>query len=98
VPQIPWQWLDKCSRKKAWTVPRKTKLTETKKGERDEEQNKENAHNFLWNEGDCSQRICPGSPNSQFHILLWRFMAIVWECTKTYLRTLATKGLAVASR
>jgi hypothetical protein len=48
----PVQWLDKCLAKKAWAIHRKSKLTETEKGETGEE----HAHNFLWNQGDCSQK------------------------------------------
>jgi hypothetical protein len=32
---------------------------------------------------DCSQRFRPGSPNSQFRILLWRFTATAWTRVKT---------------
>jgi hypothetical protein len=44
------------------------------------------------------QRICPGKPNSQFFILLWRFTETAWKWAKTSPRTLGTKELAVASR
>jgi hypothetical protein len=34
---------------------------------------------FLWHQGDFSQRICPGRPNSQFYILLWCFTVTAWN-------------------
>jgi hypothetical protein len=34
----------------------------------------------------------------QFSMLLWRFRETAWKCATTSLRTLATKGLVVASR
>jgi hypothetical protein len=37
-----------------------------RKGETVEEQSQANAHNFLRHQGDCSQRIRPRRPNSQF--------------------------------
>jgi hypothetical protein len=80
----PRQWLEKHSGEKVWAVQRclngMSKLTENKK-RRD--------RCFLCHQGDCSQRICPGRPNSQFCILLWHFtMNAV---------TLVTKELAVAA-
>jgi hypothetical protein len=35
---------------------------------------KSSEYNFLWNKGECSQRICPGRLNSQLCTLLWCFM------------------------
>jgi hypothetical protein len=76
---------------KAWAL-HKSKLTET-----GEEQSREHAHNFPWHQGNCSQILRPGRPNSQFRILLRRFKASAWKCTKTSPQTLATKELAVAT-
>jgi hypothetical protein len=89
----PWQWLGKCSGKKAWAV-----LTETGKGETDEVQSQEHAHYFLWHQREYPQRTRPSRPNSQFHILLRCFTATAWKCAKTSPRTLATRKLVVASR
>jgi hypothetical protein len=50
-----WQWLDKRSGKEAW-------------GETYEEQIQEHVYHFLWYQAECSQRIRPGRPNSQFRI------------------------------
>jgi hypothetical protein len=96
VWQRPWQWLDKRLGKKAWAVHGKSKLTKTEKSET--EQSKMHAHNFLWRQGDYSQIIRSGRPNSHFRILLWRFRAIDWKCANTSHQTLATKELAVASQ
>jgi hypothetical protein len=74
----------------------KFKLTETRKGETGEEQSQEHAHHCLWHQWDCSQRIHPSRPVSQFCILLWRFTVTAWECGKTFPWTLTTKELAVA--
>jgi hypothetical protein len=52
---------------------------------------------IFFHQEHCSQRIRPVGPNSQFRILLWRFMATTWKCAKTSPRTLATKELVVAS-
>jgi hypothetical protein len=46
-----------------------------KKGETGEEQSQEHAHHILWHQGNCSQRIRPCKPNSQFRILLSHFTA-----------------------
>jgi hypothetical protein len=46
------------------------KLTETEEGETVEQQSQEHAYSFLCHQGDCSQRIRPGKPNSQFRLLL----------------------------
>jgi hypothetical protein len=41
-----------------------------KKSEIGEEQNENHAHHFLLHLGDCSQKICPLRPDSQFCLLL----------------------------
>jgi hypothetical protein len=76
VQQKPWQWLDKCPGKKAWAAHK----THRERKKRDWWR----AYvNFLWHQGHCSQRICPGRPNSHFCILLWSFTVTVWKCAKT---------------
>jgi hypothetical protein len=45
----------------------KNKLAENEKGETGEEQSQQHV---ILHQGDCSQRICPGRPNSQFRMLL----------------------------
>jgi hypothetical protein len=47
VRRRPWKVLEKHSRMKAWAIHRKSKLTETEKGETGEEQNQEHDHFFL---------------------------------------------------
>jgi hypothetical protein len=53
------------------------------KKETGEKQSQGHSRHSLWQQGDCSQRICPGRPNSQFRILLWHFTATAWKCAKT---------------
>jgi hypothetical protein len=98
VQRRPSQWLDKRSGKKARALNVKSKFTDTEKGKTGEEQSQEHTHNFLRNQGYCSQRIRPGKPNSQFRITLWRFTVTAWKCAKTCTRTLATRELDVASQ
>jgi hypothetical protein len=69
-----------------------------KKGETSEEQSQKHVHHFIWHQGDCSQRICPGRPNSHLLILMCLFTATALNCARTSPRTLATKELAVVSR
>jgi hypothetical protein len=45
------------------------------KNETGEEKSQEHAYIFLCHKGDCSERIHPGRPNSQFRILLLLFTA-----------------------
>jgi hypothetical protein len=47
-----------------------SKLAQTEKGEAVEVQSREHVHHFLSQQGDCSEIIRPGRPNSQFRILL----------------------------
>jgi hypothetical protein len=77
VWQRPWHWLE---RNKAQAVHRKSKLTETEKGETGEEQSQEHDNHFLLHQWECSQRSFPGRPNSQFRILLWHFTVTAWRC------------------
>jgi hypothetical protein len=94
----PWQWLDKREEKKAWAFHGESELTETEQGETVEEQSQEHAHHFLSYQGDYSQTIRAGRPNSQSACYSNVLTAIVWKCAKTSPRTLATQELAVASR
>jgi hypothetical protein len=84
------------SGKKVWAVHGKSELTETEKRRAGAEQNQERAYQLL-HQGDCSQRTCPGRPNSHFGILLWHFTALALKCAKISHRTLWTKKLVVAS-
>jgi hypothetical protein len=92
-----WQWLDKNSGKNAWAVHGKSKLTATKKDETGEDQSVEHVHHFLWDLGDCSQRIHPDRPNNQIRITVM-FYGDFWKCVKTSPWSLATTGLALPSR
>jgi hypothetical protein len=90
VRREPWQWLDKRSRKKSWSVYETYELTGTgKHGETSEEQSQEHAHHFPISWGLFTKNL-----SSQFkqsvHILLdvlWR----QWKCVKTSSRNLTTK-------
>jgi hypothetical protein len=87
-----WPW------DKATILPiEKSKFTETEKREIGKGQSQEHAHHFLWHQGDCSQRVCPGMPNSQFRIPRRCFMAAADKCVKISPRALVTKELAVTS-
>jgi hypothetical protein len=94
VWQRPWQLLDKRLGKKAWAIHIKSKLTETKKDWWDTSRASWRACSSF----SLTSVICPGSRNSQFRILLWRFMATAQKCAKISPQTLATKELAVASQ
>jgi hypothetical protein len=48
---------------------RRSRLIETENGDTSEEQGRKHAHNFLWHQGNRSQRIRPGRTNSQLYIL-----------------------------
>jgi hypothetical protein len=54
-----------------------------RKSETGGEQSQEHPHTFLWHQWDCLHRIRPNRPNSQFHILLWPFMATASKYVKT---------------
>jgi hypothetical protein len=47
--------------------------------DRKSSRSEEHAHNFLQYQGDCSQRIRPSRPDSEFRILLWCFCG---DCLK----------------
>jgi hypothetical protein len=77
----------------------KPKFTGTKKKSKaGEEQSQVHAYHILWRQGTVHKEFFLAGQNSQFHILLWRFMVTAWKCVKTSPWTLATKELAVASR
>lgn len=46
-----------------------------------------------WQNEDCSLRISPARPITQYRIILWHFTATLWTFAKTSNRTLATKLL-----
>jgi hypothetical protein len=82
----PWKRLDKHSRKKAWAIymgawMARPNSTRPKKADRWREKSRA-SHYLLWHRGDCSERIGPGRPNSQFRIL-WCFMVTPLKCAKT---------------
>jgi hypothetical protein len=83
VWQITWQWLDKHSGKKARAVHGNSKFIKTEKRKAGKEQSQDHADHFLCHQGNCSQMIHPGRPNSQFCILLWCFTATAWKCANT---------------
>jgi hypothetical protein len=90
--QGPWNWLENHWWKKAWAVHRKSKLTETEKGETSEE----HAHSFL-HQWDCYK-------NSSWQVkqsISYTTVTFYGDCVKIcedFARTLATNVLAVASR
>jgi hypothetical protein len=96
VWQIPWQWLDKCSGKKALAIHGKPKLTMTDKGKTGEEQSQEHVHHFLWHRGGLftNNSSCMAK-QSILHTCV-TFMMTAWKCAKTSAQTLVTKQLAVA--
>jgi hypothetical protein len=69
----PWQRLGVQLGQKAWAMRLclygMSELIETENSETGEE----HAHHFHSHQGECSQRLRPGRPNSQFHIPLWHF-------------------------
>jgi hypothetical protein len=52
----------------------------------------------FWHQGNCSQIIHPGRPNSQFSNVLWYFTDTARKYAKISPRNLATNVVAVASR
>jgi hypothetical protein len=72
----------------------KPKLIETKRGETGEEQSQPLA--FSWTSRECSQRISPGRPNSQFHTTMMSYSDCMKMCEMCAC-PLVTKGLPVAS-
>jgi hypothetical protein len=76
---------------KVWALHEKSKLTETKKGEKGEEQREEHVHNFLWHQGDCSLIIRPGQTVN------WAYYCdILRQMSENSPQTLVTKELTVA--
>jgi hypothetical protein len=80
-----WQAFGAILRQATILQMEKSKFTETEKILTGEQQSQEQAHHFLWYQGDCSQRFRPGRPNSSFRILLWHFTATAWKCAKNWL-------------